>query len=263
MDFASIIGIFLGIGLIFFGIVLLTSDFNMFWSGASLAIVLGGSLAATLIAFPLREVLRVFRVIGIVFTKQKDRMRPLVKDIVGIAGTARKGSLELEKIINTVRHPFLKDGVQLIIDGYNDTDIRDILMTRIENREQRERNEANVLKTIGKFSPAFGMVGTLIGLVVMLYGMGSGGTESEDMAKNLGVGMGAAIVTTFYGSVLANLIFNPMATKIEMRIDKESLEQYMMLEGVILLYNRKHPLIVRERLNSFMPPREWLREDEQ
>jgi len=262
MDIATIIGIFSGIGLIFFGIALLTSDFNMFWSAPSLAIVLGGSLAATLIAFPLREVTRVFKVIGIVFRKEKDQMRNLIKDIVSVAGSARRGSMELEKVIGNIKHPFLKDGIQLIIDGYNDGDIRDILSTRIDNREARERSEANVLKTMGRFSPAFGMVGTLIGLVVMLYGMGSGGAADEDMAAKLGVGMGAAIVTTFYGSVLANLFFLPMATKIEMRIDKESLEQYMMLEGVLLLYDRKHPLIVRERLNSFLPPRLWIKEDE-
>ena len=260
MDIATIIGIFSGIGLIFLGITLLTNDYAMFWSGPSLAIVLGGSLAATLIAFPIQEVMRVFKVIAIVFTKEKDNMRGRVKDIVEISKSAKRGIMELEKVIATVSHPFLTDGVQLIIDGYNENDIRDILSTRIENREQRERNEANVLKTMGKFAPAFGMVGTLIGLVVMLYGMGSG--ASEDMAKQLGIGMGAAIVTTFYGTVLANLLFNPMATKIEIRIDKTSLELYLMLEGVVLLYNRKHPIIVRERLNSFLPPRDWIRDEE-
>ncbi|MCK5520279.1 MAG: MotA/TolQ/ExbB proton channel family protein [Candidatus Marinimicrobia bacterium] len=263
MDIATIVGILSGIGLIFLGIALLTQDFAMFWSAPSLAIVLGGSLAATLIAFPISEVLRVFKVIGIVFRKEKNFMRTRVKDIVEVSRAAKRGKMELEKVVNTIRNPFLKDGVQLIIDGYNENDIRDILSTRIANREQRERDESDMLKTMGKFAPAFGMVGTLIGLVVMLYGMSAGGAEGgDDMAKNLGIGMGAAIVTTFYGTVLANLFFNPMATKLEMRVDKTSLEQYMMLEGVVLLYNRKHPIIVRERLNSFLAPRDWISEDE-
>lgn len=259
MDIGTLLGIVSGLGLIFFGISLLTQDFAMFWSFSSLAIVLGGSLAATLIAFPMKEVARVFKVIAVVFRKEKDEMRPLVAVIVEIANAARKGAAELEKVVDSVPHPFLRDGIQLIIDGYNEDDIRDILVTRIDNREQRETDEANMLKTIGKFSPAFGMVGTLIGLVVMLYSMGSG--TGEEMTKQLGIGMGAAIITTFYGAVMANLFFNPMAAKIEMRIDKASLVQKMIVEGVSLLYNRKHPLIVRERLNSFLPPRMWLRDE--
>jgi chemotaxis protein MotA len=262
MDFATIIGIFLGLGLIFFGITLLTQDYQMFWSLPSLAIVLGGSLAASLIAFPLHEVGRVFKVIGIVFRREKREMQNLVKQIVELASFARRGSTELEKHIDEVRHPFLKDGIQLVIDGYSDADIREILTSRIINREQREKGEVNIVKTMGKFSPAFGMIGTLIGLVVMLYGM-SATSATGDMASQLGKGMGAAIVTTFYGAILANLFFNPAAAKIDSRIQKASMVQLMLIEGVCLLYNRKHPLIVREKLNSFLPPREWIREVEQ
>lgn len=258
MDIGTLLGIVSGLGLIFAGITLLTKDFNMFWSVSSLAIVLGGSLAATLIAFPLKEVARVFKVIGVVFRKEKDEMRSLVMAITEIANAARKGAVELEKVIDSVPNPFLRDGIQLIIDGYNEDDIRDILTTRIQNREQREIGEANMLKTMGKFSPAFGMVGTLIGLVVMLYSMGAG--TGEEMTKQLGAGMGAAIITTFYGTVMANLFFIPMAAKIEMRIDKATLVQKMIVEGVSLLYNRKHPLIVKERLNSYLPPRLWIKE---
>jgi chemotaxis protein MotA len=261
MDSATIIGIFMGLGLIFFGITLLTQDYQMFWSLPSLAIVLGGSLAATLIAFPLHEVGRVFKVIGIVFRKERREMQHLVRQIAELASYARRGPTELEKHFDEVKQPFLKDGIQLVIDGYNDTDIREILTSRIVNREHREKGEVNVVKTMGKLSPAFGMIGTLIGLVVMLYGM-SVSDATGDMAAQLGKGMGAAIVTTFYGAILANLFFNPAAAKIDSRIQKASMVQLMLIEGVCLLYNRKHPLIVREKLNSFLPPREWIREEE-
>jgi chemotaxis protein MotA len=263
MDIATLLGIVLGILLIGWGIFMLTPNFIIFWSPASLAIVFGGSLAASFISFPLREVLRVFKVIAVVFKKEKAQMRGHVDNIVELASSARKGITELEKVIDQVDHPFLKDGIQMVIDGYGESEIREILGTRIVNRELREKAEANVLKTMGKYSPAFGMIGTLIGLVVMLYGMSEIAAGGEDPMEKLGVGMGTALITTFYGIILANLIFNPMGVKIEARIEKETTIQAMLIEGVILLHDRKHPLIVREKLNSFLPPREWTKPEEE
>jgi len=150
----------------------------------------------------------------------------------------------------------------MVVDGYNTNEIRDILETRIENRILREKSEANVLKTMGKYSPAFGMIGTLIGLVVMLYGMANIAGGDEDPMKVLGAGMGAALITTFYGTILANLMFNPMAVKFETRIEKSNTLQMMLIEGVLLIHARKHPLIVREKLNSFLRPRDWKKPEE-
>jgi chemotaxis protein MotA len=150
----------------------------------------------------------------------------------------------------------------MVVDGYNPQEIRDILETRIEYRTLRERGEANVLRTMGKYSPAFGMIGTLIGLVVMLYGMAQISSAGLDPMKVLGEGMGAAIITTFYGVILANLIFNPMAVKFETRIQKQNILQMMLIEGILLLQARKHPLIIREKLNSYLRPRDWKNPEE-
>jgi len=261
MDFATILGILSGLGLIGWAMWSLAQDqaIVMFLSTSSLAIVLGGTLAATLLSFPLREVFRIFGIMGVVFKKERKSMAPFIDEIVELAGAARRSMKELEGALPNISHPFLRDGIQMVIDGYNEPELRDILMTRIENRTKREKSEANVLKTMGKFAPAFGMIGTLIGLVVMLYSMGSGG-GTTDAAAQLGKGMGAALITTFYGVILANLFFNPMAEKFDSRIKKESTLQMMLIEGAVQLLQRKHPLIVREKLNSFIPPREWKRE---
>ena len=262
MDIASFIGIIAGTGLIVLGIYQLTPHFIVFVSLPSFLIVAGGSFAATLLSFSMTDVFGLMRSVLVIFKKQKIKMPEEVDGIVELAPIARKSMQELEKSLPNVRNFFLRDGLQMVIDGYNPNEIRDILETRIENRILREKGEANVLKTMGKYSPAFGMIGTLIGLVVMLYGMANIAGGDEDPMKVLGAGMGAALITTFYGTILANLIFNPMAVKFETRIEKSNTLQMLLIEGVLLIHARKHPLIVREKLNSFLRPRDWKKPEE-
>jgi len=97
---------------------------------------------------------------------------------------------------------------------------------------------------------------------VMLYGMSDLGGSGEDPMKALGKGMGAALITTFYGTILANLVFNPMAVKFETRIERQNVTQNMLIEGTVLLFDKKHPIIVREKLNSFLRPRDWKKPEE-
>ncbi len=262
MDIASLLGIIAGTGLIVLGIYQLTPNFMVFVNLPSVLIVLGGSFASTLLSFSMKEVFGLVRSIMVVFKKQKIRMPEEVDTIVELAPIARKSMQELEKTLPNVKDPFLRDGLQMVIDGYNPEEIRDILETRIENRIKREKGEANVLRTMGKYSPAFGMIGTLIGLVVMLYGMAAMAGGGEDPMAVLGAGMGAALITTFYGSILANLIFNPMAVKFETRVEKQNTMQMMLIEGALLIHARKHPLIVREKLNAFLRPSEWKKPEE-
>jgi chemotaxis protein MotA len=217
----------------------------MFLDMPSILIVVGGSFAATMISFSLKEVWTLIGSIMAVFKKEKVKLTDEVEMIVELAPIARKSIQDLEKSLSTVKSPFLRDGLQMVIDGYNPQEIRDILETRIENRAMRERGEANVLRTMGKYSPAFGMIGTLIGLVVMLYGMAQISSAGKDPMEVLGKGMGAAIITTFYGSIMANLVFNPMAVKFEARIEKQNLLQTMLIEGVLLLQPQTS-VIVRE-----------------
>lgn len=262
MDIASFIGIIAGTGLIILGIYQLTPNFIVFVSAPSILIVAGGSFAATMLSYSMKDVLGLMRSIFVVFKKQKVRMPEEVDNIVELAPMARKSMQELEKQLSSLGNPFLRDGLQMVVDGYNPEEIREIMETRIDNRILREKSESNVLRTMGKYSPAFGMIGTLIGLVVMLYGMADIAGGGEDPMAVLGAGMGAALITTFYGTILANLIFNPMAVKFETRIEKQSILQMMLIEGVLLLHARKHPLIVREKLNSFLRPRDWKRPEE-
>ena len=259
MDFATILGVLIGVALVGGAIFMqgMAQGTNplVFVKLNSFMIVLGGTLAATAIAFPLKEVLRLMTIMGAVFKGGKVELGSLVDEIVDMGAVARKGPKDLEDALPRVRNFFLRDGLQMVVDGYSVEEIRDILGTRVEYREERETTESELFKAMGKFSPAFGIIGTLIGLVYMLKGMGAGGTE--DVAAQVGGGMATALITTFYGAVLANLFFLPMSEKLNSQIGQKSTMQNMITEGVCLLQMKKHPLIVREKINSFIPPREW------
>ncbi len=267
MDFATIFGVLTGVGLIGGAIAIQSLDTGtsalIFVDLVSFMIVMGGTLAATAISYPLKEVKRMLTVMGAVFRGGSGpSMGELVEEIVDISSVARKGPKELEGAVGRVNDFFLRDGVQMVVDGYAVEEIQGIMGTRVTYRAERERSEANMFKAMGKFSPAFGMLGTLIGLVFMLKGMGADTGDGADMATKVGNGMATALVTTFYGALLANLFFLPMAEKLINQIVSKSTTQYMITEGVSLLAMKKHPLIVREKINSFIPPREWKRMDE-
>ncbi len=254
MDIASLVGILAGVGVIVHALATGAAPPESFYSLPSIEIVLGGTIAATLLSFPIKEVLRITKITVIIFKKgTTDTLAPYVNEIVELSRSARMGVSELEKSKDALSNYFLKDGVQMIINGYTEPEIRDIMESRIENREIREKWEENVLRTMAKFAPGFGMMGTLIGLIGMLVSMGG----EVDPSKTIGPNMAVALITTFYGVLLANLFFNPMAEKFKSRIEQQTVLQNMVIEGVVLLYQKKHPLVVREKLNSFIPPSEW------
>ena len=261
MDIATLIGILLGLGFTIGGIAMAAiaagASATVFISVSSFVIVFGGMVASVSVAFPLADVLKLGAAMSAVFKGRDTKLGGLVDEAVELAGVGRKGAADLEKGIENVNNFFFRDGVQMVVDGYSEEEIVDILNTRIDYREIREKNQAELFKTMGTMSPAWGMIGTLIGLVIMLAGFGGegGGTDA------LGVGMSAALITTFYGALLANLFFLPMAAKLNSRISQTSTMQAMLVEGARLIHQRKHPLIVREKLNSFIPPKEWKREE--
>ena len=255
MDIATIVGILLGIASILGGILLMTPDLGMFGSVSSFAIVFGGMIASVSVAFPLQEVMKLGAAMGAVFKGSKERLGDEVDGAVEVSETARKGVADLESKVSSIDNPFFRDGVQMVIDGMAIEELTDILTTRIDYRESRERTQADLFKNMGVMSPAWGMIGTLIGLVVMLSGFGEGGTDT------LGAGMSAALITTFYGAVFANLFFLPMSAKILTRVAFHSTQQSLYLEACRLIHQKKHPIIVREKLNSYIPPKEWKREE--
>ena len=178
MDIALILGVIFGmtamIGSIAYALFVEGSagGFGDFISAPSFGIVFGGMIASIFVAFPMYHVKALGKAIGAVLKPADASMGPLVDEACEVAESARKGPADLEKAVDTIKTYFFKDGVQMVVDGYSLEEVSDILETRIEYREKREKTQTDMLKSMGDLAPAWGMVGTLIGLVLMLAGFG-------------------------------------------------------------------------------------------
>jgi len=246
MDIATIIGILFGIVLLI-GSILIEGNLSAFWSLSSLMIVLGGTMAATLINYPLALVIGTFKVIRIAFSNHNSDPGEVINLLVNFAEKARReGLLALEAEAEVIDESFLKKGIELIVDGTDPELVRNILETELNFIEERHKQGAEIFENMGGSSPAFGMLGTLIGLILMLRNL--------DDPSTIGPGMAVALITTFYGSLFANLIFIPIAGKLRVKSSEEILNKELMLEGILSIQAGENPRIVAEKMKSFLNP---------
>jgi len=247
MVIATSIGLLAGTGLLLWAI-LGKSDLDAFLDAGSVAIVLGGTFGALLVAFPIRNILGAGKVLKMCFFTKAMNPSDLIADMVRYAELARRdGILALENVTNEIRDPFLVSGIQMAVDGTDPDLIENIMMNDLETIEGRHADGKAIFDTIGKYGPAFGMIGTLIGLVIMLKNMNDPST--------IGPAMAIALITTFYGAVLANLIALPMADKLGLRSREEILLKLIMIKGVMAIQSGDNPRIVEQKLKTFLPNR--------
>jgi chemotaxis protein MotA len=218
-----------------------------FVDGPSLAIVLGGTLAATFLSYPLKEVLRVFHLVGQVLRQDRLDTRHHIEELVALSRLWMQGDLQaVERALGQVQNPFLRTGVQLVIDRTPEDEIVDLLQWRIAHLRSREAAEAQIFRLMASYAPAFGMLGTLLGLINLMDLVGAG-----DM-KAIGQQLAIALVTTFYGVLLANLVFKPIAVKLERRTEQRLVLMNMVLEGISLMCAGRSPALMRETLKAFV-----------
>ncbi len=245
MDIGSIIGLVLALTLMALGMGSFATAFIDF---PSMLIVLGGTLGATLVFFPMENLLGLGGVIKHVFFAQQQNTSTLIATIIDFAGRARReGILSLQNVANETDDDFLVKGINLVVDGIEEDIIEDILSNEIDFLEERHRNGADMLASMGALSPAFGMIGTLIGLVIMLQNL-------QDTSA-IGPAMAIALITTFYGALLANLVFIPFSGKLRARSAQELLLRRLTLEGVLAIGAGNNPRVVEQKLNSYLAPR--------
>ncbi len=247
MNPSTFIGILASIVLLAVVMVFSAEDPMLFLDLPSLAIVLVGTLAATFISYPLSEVLRIFGLFATVMRNEKLYTQDDMEELVEISRKWMGGNLrQVEEALDQVRNPFLRTGVQLVVDNTPEEDIIELLQWRISRLRAREHAEAQLFRVMASFAPAFGMVGTLIGLVNLMFLLGDG-----DMSS-IGRQMAIALITTFYGVLLANLVFKPVAVKLERRTEQRVVLMNMVLQGISMMCNKRSPGLMRETLNSFM-----------
>lgn len=213
---------------------------------SSIFVVFGGVICATCASYSLERMKSLMKALRIALRKSQINLNKDIDKIVEIANVARRnGLLALEELTGEMDEPFLKKGILLVVDGSDPELIRSILETELSVIKERHGENRAILDSMAAYSPAFGMIGTLIGLINML--------KSLDDMSSLGPNMSVALVTTFYGTMLANLVFNPLSKRLRAVGSQEYLRKELILEGIMAIQNGENPRVIKEKLSAFLP----------
>jgi chemotaxis protein MotA len=208
-----------------------------------------GSFCALLISFPFKTLKNIPNVLKMLLSSPGNERAELVSLFAELSRKARKdGLLALEDELEKIDNPFLVSGLQLVIDGVEPDSIRDILELKAETIERRHATGQAVFLKWGELAPAFGMIGTLIGLIIML--------SQLDDPSSIGSGMATALLTTFYGSLMANLVFIPIASNLKVQTEEELFTAQMIIEGILEIQAGTNPRLLEEKLLLYLTPKE-------
>jgi chemotaxis protein MotA len=250
MNIYSIVGFIFAIFVLVLGLRLSSDDLTIFGDYPSVFIVVGGTVAATAISFQFNRILFLFTIfIRRVVLNIKPNYKNLIVEIMQLVENYRQGE-SLESLAESTKDPFLKEGLTLIADNVLEKDqLFALLGRRLQNMNHLNVEEANKIKFVAKFPPAFGMMGTTIGMIVLLANLGG-----PDSMQKIGPAMGVCLITTLYGVVLANLVFIPISEHLIEDTKENYLKNMIILEGLQLLVLKTNPIVVAETLNSFLRP---------
>lgn len=244
MDIATIVGVFLGF-MVIVASILAGGGWQSFVHIPSLALTIGGMLCATLIHFSLGQFLAIFSVVRKTIISRIPSQTNLIQQMVNYATINRRdGAMALEQEIRKIDDMFFVKGLQMVVDGQESENIRDHMALEVQYLQDRHSTGKKILEFMGAAAPAFGMIGTLIGLVQMLRNM--------DSPDQIGAGMAVALLTTFYGALAANLVFIPLAGKLGMYSKAEAMAMEMITEGICAIAQGESPTAVREKMQAFV-----------
>ena len=262
MNFATIAGILLGISVILFGIIDLnelnetTTIFDQlgkFFDPKSVGIVLFGTFAATMVNYPFSKIFGVFKVTKNVFKLKESVELDTVKSLISISQVVKdKGVKGLEPVIKKTDDPFLRNALEMIPVETDNERYNKYLNSELKAMIERHQRGQEMLFNMGTYAPAFGMLGTVMGLILMMMGQ-MGADEMEIDLNGVLVDMGLALRTTFYGVVLANLFFMPMAGKLKTMSEQDVHIREIMIEGLSCIHRKEHPLIIQDKLSAYLP----------
>lgn len=249
MDLATIVGLVLGTFFFLFSIIIDkgVAGLGAFFNLPSILVTIGGSIASTLISYPLKNFIRGMKAAKLAFKVVEQNEGEAIKQIISLSNIARKeGLLALEEAAESIDDSFLKKGILLLVDGTDPDLVRGILETEMTYIETRHKAVQSVWDKLGELGPAWGMIGTLIGLINML--------GSLDDPSKIGPAMAVALLTTMYGSIMANFICIPFANKLGIRSEEEQLLKEVMIEGLLSIQAGENPRVIEEKLKAFLAP---------
>jgi len=247
MDIATIAGLLIAFGMMAASVVMAGGSFSSMWDTASALMVFGGAIGILLVCYPINNVLKAFAVVRKTMMNTPPDVQKIISQLVSLAETARRdGLLALEPRLNEINDPFIKLGVQMSVDGQRPEVIEDILRTDIDSMALRHKEGKAVIDSIGKYAPALGLIGTLLGLIIMLGQM-------SDPSK-IGPAMAVALVTTLYGAVLSNGSFLPFADKLAFISRQEIVAREIVVRGIMAIQSGENPRVIEQKLSTFLPP---------
>lgn len=252
MNIASLIGLIL-IPVVFFATIFLSfSNPLVLIDFRSTLIVVGGTATSCLISFPLKKIATMFRIfIRSTFSNQGTELNDLLNQIKSLSVASRKGKSSFELCLKELKDPFLKEGGEILFwseENIKDEELRDLLETRVATQHERNRADAKIFKTISQFPPAFGLMGTTLGMIALLQDLGKEGGSS------LGISMAIALITTLYGIAVANFFFIPMSENLMNFSEMDHLRRRMIAESLMLMHEGKPPSYVEEYARSYIAP---------
>ncbi len=249
MDIASVIGLIAALGLIIGSMLMGTAPLSAYIDLPSGLVVIGGAFAAALICFPLGSILKSpLLALKVVLNKGENRLG-LIKQIVELAETARRdGLLALESKVGEIDNPLVKTGIQMAVDGSTPEVVEEVLRTEVEAIVCRHREGKAIMDQLGRFAPAYGMIGTLMGLIMMLQDMSD--------PSSIGSGMAVALITTMYGAIFANVFFSPFAEKLGLMSRNEVVSHEIAIRGVMAIQSGESPRAIDQKLRTFLPPKQ-------
>jgi len=262
MDLGIALGLLLGVGFITVGILANHGDPRWFLNLNALLIVGGGTFAATLVNYPIKNVLGIFKILAQAFRGEDISHQGIIDELVEKAEKSRKkGIMSLEPDLGKISDNFLRGGLELAINEREPHRLRNYLELELSNMERRHSLGQEIFLYMGAYAPAFGLLGTVLGLIIIMKNFSAPGDMRAmgiefDVAGSfteiLG-GMGLALITTFYGVLLSNLVFLPLAGKLKRKSEEELMIKDILVEGIIGIHAKEHPIILREKLMTFVP----------
>jgi chemotaxis protein MotA len=247
MNLSTLIGLAIGVVTLIVAVTFSGTAPGLFINIPGLVVVLGGTCAALFISVPLRDLKRVFALVRTVFRDDRIDSERDIEELVTMTKLWMNNDVRtVEQALKKVSNPFLRTGVQLIIDHTREDQIIELLQWRIARLRARERAEAHMFRLMAAYAPAFGMLGSLVGLINLMSILDAGSLDA--IGRQLAVGL----MTTFYGILLGNLICKPIAVKLERRTEHRIERMNMVMQGISMMCNKRGPAVMRATLNSFM-----------
>lgn len=254
MDIATVAGLLLAVAMMAGSLLVMgmegkgSVNYASFIDPPAIMMVIGGGIGVGLVGFPLRNVLGLPKVLMKVFLHKPENLNHLIEQLVSLAEIARRdGLLALESKASQIEDPFIALGIQMAVDGTRPEVIEEVMRTEIASMTGRHREQKRILELVGRCGPAFGMIATLLGLVLML-----GNLSDPD---SIGPSMAVALIGTLYGALMANLVCIPFTEKLALRSHEESMAKEIILRGIMAIQSGDNPRTVQQKLNTYLPPK--------